>query len=314
MFEPTDIETLPFKYSCEEHSDLKEILGPCSIADLMSIKEHIRLDGDLFKYLRGLNAQRRAVKVEGSVITSLLLFEAQQYLKKAFLNYCAHNVLYVKGFFGWSEVTNYYSSFYSINALLRLQGKAILFFSPGNTIYLFPHEFESHSYIMEKARVKKSVEGDEFKSFSEKHADIWREYYNHYHRFNYNRDRYRTLYVVGEENEITFEVEKRNNANYNIMYQLSELKATEEISEKISNYKERRLVQNLHALETDPEYNCFARSGSRIVLLMKLFDYITQDNPTRSRFDELVSNTRSFLTPERFSDNNFRNDLIDVLY
>ena len=197
------------KYNIQTYDDIIDIFKSTSIVNPTPIKNYIYESSALFSFFKTPHSKQYSALVRDQRITACCLYEAVQYLKKAFLNFCAHNMLFVNGYITWSEVTNYYSSFFSLNGLMRLQGKAIIHLSPGLTLYLYPYEFENHSFFIERAKVKKSMDTAEERRFSEKHADIWREFYNHFKHFDYNRERFRNIYYVQEENEITMEVEKK---------------------------------------------------------------------------------------------------------
>lgn len=218
------IDSSLYKYVSESIEDLKLIYNSVTISDTMSLKKYFNRDDNLIKYFRTKEAKQAGVIIENAPeLTSLLVYEAVQYLRKAFLNYCAHYALFLRGYIGWSEITSYYASFFAINGLLRIQGKALIHVMPRKVLYLFPLELGENSYFLESARVKSSIKSEEYKWFSENHADIWREYYNHFQHFDYKRERYKNIYNVGEEDDITWEVERRNKANYDITYTFYEL-------------------------------------------------------------------------------------------
>lgn len=313
-FKKNDLESSTYKYGTEGIENLQVIFKSTSIIDTIALKNYVREDAELMKYFRTNEAKKVGVIVKNDPkITSLLIYEAFQYLKKAFLNYCAQYVLFLNGYLGWSEVTNYYSSFFSINGLLRIQGKAIIHVLPHTILYVFPLDFESHSFFIEKAKVKTSLKSDEFKPFSENHADIWREYYHHFSRFDYKRTRYANIYNVNEENEITWEVERRNTANYNITYPIDELENRGKALEKIDDYRSKRILKNLQPLETDPDLLFYARSGSRMELLYELINLVSNDGRLNEYFEEAKKYFIQFIDNNINDDDTFKDDIKELI-
>ena len=89
---------------------------------------------------------------EGQDITSSLLNESLEYFQKALYNFNAQYLLAQNGYRTWAEVTNYYSSYFSIFALLSLQGRIIsrIKLDGINPIpcLLHPSDFRNNQYVL----------------------------------------------------------------------------------------------------------------------------------------------------------------------
>ena len=74
-------------------------------------------------YLIGLSKPPQEYE-NGLIISkanNYILTDVEKLLSKAIINLCASDLLLKKGYFNWGFVTSYYSSFFSIQALNRLQ-------------------------------------------------------------------------------------------------------------------------------------------------------------------------------------------------
>ena len=74
-------------------------------------------------YLIGLSKPPQEYE-KGLIISkanNYILTDIEKLLSKAIINLCASDLLLKKGYFNWGFVTSYYSSFFSIQALNRLQ-------------------------------------------------------------------------------------------------------------------------------------------------------------------------------------------------
>ena len=124
-----------------------------------------------------------SILLKGEEITRSMFIESVDFFLKAFSNFSAQYNLAKRGYISLAKITNYYSSFFAINALLRLQGRAISrIWKPqiGTRFYIFPFKFSNDNFVVCYKRFR---EGE--------HQIIWKEYYNLYDRYNFrNKDFY----------------------------------------------------------------------------------------------------------------------------
>jgi len=233
---------------------------------------------------------KNGILIKGQEITSLVLSEAIEYFTRAFCNFYAQDELIQHGYSTWSEITNYYSSFFSIHSLLRLQGRCItrLWRPGGKQFYIFPYSFKDHEYVI-------STKGVKGKSA---HEAAWSLYYDVYDSFSYAENvNFETIfkkkYVGTPEEEIDF----RNKVNYEPYQGYEEIWDPKRIPDLIACYEQKRFTNNevelLSRLATDPEYQYYARSALRILFSHSIFSRIAQRNRD---LNLLLHDRRSALT------------------
>ncbi len=86
---------------------------------------------------------------------------SMDFLLKAFYNFSAQHYLMKRGYISWAKITNYYSSFFAINSLLRLQGRVIsrIWKPPiGMKFYIFPFNFQKKTKFLLQINVDAAEE------------------------------------------------------------------------------------------------------------------------------------------------------------
>lgn len=230
--------------------------------------------------LNSKSIKENGVLVESNEITSLILGEALEYFGRAFCNFYAHDELIQHGYFTWSEITNYYSSFFGVHSLLRLQGRCItLLWRPkGKQVYVFPYDFQQHKYVI----CLKGVEG------KSAHEAAWSLYYEVYDGFTYSENTdfeyiFKKKHVGTYEEEMDF----RNKINYEPYQGYDEIRNPHRIPAIVKFYVEKRFTTNeielLSRLTTDPDFRFYARSALRLIFCYSMLMDIAKKN------DELQS-------------------------
>ena len=100
-------------------------------------------------------------------IDEIFLIEALTFLRLSIFNFLAYKDLMCGNYLAWSKVTWYYSIFYAINGMLRLDGKAIIHVD-GISFQLI-RDGKFHSYKMTKS---KGNEHKKYGKFSQRHSQI----------------------------------------------------------------------------------------------------------------------------------------------
>lgn len=230
------------------------------------------------------------VLVEGDEITSLILGEAVEYFCRSFYNFYAQDKLIENCYSTWSEVTNYYASFFSIHSLLRLQGRCItrLWRPGGKEFYIFPYDFLSHQYVICTNRVQgKSA-----------HDAVWSIYYDVYDGFLYSENlHFETIFKKKNVGTPEEEIDFRNQINYEPYQGYAEIRDPDTIPEIIEKYENKRFTENeieaLSRLTTDPDYKYYARSVLRLIFSYKLLTEIAGMN---RELDTLLCSRRNALS------------------
>lgn len=156
-------------------------------------------------YLISLDLSPEEVS-NGVVITNAnnhIFRDIELLLNKALINLCASDLLLKQGYFNWAFVTSYYSSFYSIQALNRLQ----LNF---NTWTHSGLECSWQNFFLQELKVK------EANNSSGSHESQFNKFYVNYNDFRYRKsiDRFWTLGI--RNFKIRPETTVRNDINYSI--------------------------------------------------------------------------------------------------
>jgi len=226
----------------------------------------------------------KGILVKGVEITSSIMCEALEYFCRAFYNFLAQDKLIEHGYSTWSEITNYYASFFSIHSLLRLQGRCITrIWRPGRRqFYIFPNSFKDHEYVV-------CVEG------KPTHDAAWDRYYEIYDGFSYDINiEFETIYkkkYVGRPDE---EIDFRNQRNYEPYQGYEEIRDPELIQKMIRKYEDKKFaeceIHLLSSLTTDPDYRYYARSALRLIFSYTLLRDVASEN---SRLNALLGSRRS---------------------
>ncbi|HJX68600.1 MAG TPA: hypothetical protein VJ406_00030 [Dehalococcoidia bacterium] len=222
-------------------------------------------------------------------ITKLLFLEADEYLAKALNNLCSGCVCHHKGYLSWGEVTIYYSSFFAIHGLLRLQGKSL-----GTSYVLFPYSIRSPASIVNHEYVITSpipVNGI--------HEDLWRKFFDTYSQnIEIDQMEYTDAIFFSDTQDIVLEVERRNRFNYQMFESYQEVFNSVELN--------RRLLFNLKSIDPlffskltyyvrDADRKYIAKAALRIQLLHSLLYSIVEGTSLETYFNDRHGNRLNYL-------------------
>ncbi|MBN1639243.1 MAG: hypothetical protein JW866_09760 [Ignavibacteriales bacterium] len=210
----------------------------------------------------------KCLSISGDDIVSAILMEASEFFLKAVLNYFAQYELIKKGYITWAKVTNYYSSFFSVNSLLRLQLKLFTKIWNNNLFTIFFNP-QSKTFYLKKNKFNNA-----------NHRMIWQRYYQVYDNFSLNDARYEPIYKKKYlDTDFSDEIDLRNAINYKPYGGFQEIWNVNDIHKHISDYRIlcneiKEVVDDLKSLCTDPNYKYCARSGLRLLFILKIFGSI----------------------------------------
>jgi hypothetical protein len=216
--------------------------------------------------------KKNGILIEGDDVTSLILCEALEFSLRAFCNFYAQDKLVEHGYGGWSEVTSYYSSFFSIHSLLRLQGRSItrIWRPEWNQYHVFPFDFTTHKYVVCRCK-------------GPHHQIGWELYFDVYDSFLYEAEP--NFYQVSRKANVedpTEEWEFRNQVNYQPYFRYQEVRNPQVIPSLISQYSQNDLpddpISTLVSLTTDPYYKYYARTELRLIFFRRLLADIAGGN------------------------------------
>jgi hypothetical protein len=216
---------------------------------------------------------QNGVLVKGADITSLLLCEGLEYFSRAFYNFYAQDKLVEHGYLTWSQITNYYASFFCLQSLLHLQGRCITrIFRPTvlTQFYIFPYRFRDHEYVICTNRVRRVGT----------HEATWKIYCDVYEAFTYPEEvNFECIFKNFAPEE---EMEHRNRINYEPYQGYDEIWDPQSIPEIVQEYEKRKFthdeIETLSKLTTDPEFGYYARTTLRLILFYRILRSIAKSN------------------------------------
>lgn len=259
--------------------DFKDIKNAFENAETKFYNERIPLWEELQSPLQKSGIYPKSIKkagvlVEDKNITSAMLGEALEYFCRAFYNFYAQDKLVEHCYTTWSGVTNYYSSFFGLHSLLRLQGRAITsIWRAGKKFYIFPHDINKHIYVICSGRVTKKTA----------HQAAWFLFYEVYDTFSYPKNTHFEA-VFKKKNVGTWEeeIDFRTQINYEPYRGYEELHDMLALQRILNNYENKRFTKDdievLSGLTTDPDYRYYARSALRIIFAYSLLKDISENN------------------------------------
>lgn len=212
-------------------------------------------------------------EVQDPRITELLLLEADEYLAKALYNICAGCTFMERGYLSWGEVTIYYSSYFAIHGLLKIQGKAI------GTNYVIcpksirsPSSIKEHEYMIVDNIIVKGI-----------HEDVWQKFHDTYSQNSeIDQTEYANSVFFSDPQDLILEVERRNTFNYHMYESYQEIFDSSELNKR-DLYDLRSLdpkfLTNLSYYVGDRNYGYIAKSALRIRLLHDLIYAIAEESP-----------------------------------
>jgi len=273
--------------------DLSEIIDVFSQVNLKFLEDKIALWKLLKALLEKNNIAHKSINskigilIEGTEITSTILGESVEFLCRSLYNFYAQDKLIEHCFTTWSGVTNYYSSFFSIHSLLRLQGRCITLIKRprGKKIYIFPYDFVKHQYVVCTNNVDRKSS----------HDAAWKTFFDVYDGFDYPDNlHFESIFKQKNIGTVEEEIDFRNQINYEPYQGYEEIREPEKIESTIEEYENKKFSNNeielLSYLTTDPYYKYYARSVLRIIFSYTLLKQIATKNKA---LETLLSEVRT---------------------
>ncbi len=216
------------------------------------------------------------LKIQGEDITVLFLNQALEYFQKSLYNFVVQYLLAYKGLSTWAEITNYYSSFFSIHALLCLQGRTLTRLFLGakeHRCHVFATDLLAHEYIICKKGT--GTKGGE-------HAAPWNRYYEIYDKYNHPINEFEVIYKRLHIPDPIDELSSRHQLNYALFQGFQEIIDSRQMVEFKASYLAAiaspsvgisgdTYLVTLKALVTDPFFQYFARVALRLLFAADIF-------------------------------------------
>jgi hypothetical protein len=227
---------------------------------------------------------KEGLRIQGTDITGRLLNQSIDYFQKGLYNFVAHYLLAHRGLETWARVTNYYSSFFSIHALLCLQGQTITRLTLGGQeirCHIIPMNLTKHEYAFSTSGLGRAAE----------HKTAWQRYYTIYDRYSYPTNQFEIVYKKAHVTDPSDESDQRNRINYSpfigfvemidkiIMQDFTTLYIAS-LSNPAPGGPLASYLATLQALATDPDFQYFARSALRLLFIADILKRLISGNAT----------------------------------
>jgi hypothetical protein len=132
-------------------------------------------------------------------LRNILLREAHLFLDRAIYQLCTYKNLILSGRLSWAAVTAYYSSFYSLCSLIRLQGKSLSWLQ-GQLYTVFTNNLIQDDFYIKRSNSTRT------------HQELWNNFNYLYQNFDFQRTEFNEIYSGsgGPTSELTI----RNSITY----------------------------------------------------------------------------------------------------
>jgi len=227
------------------------------------------------------------VELESGEIPYILFLESQVFLNRSLSNFCAQLALHRAGYLSWAIVTTYYSSFFALSGLIRLQGKARI---ATHGMKDLPRGF--FVCMSSTARPRCVV----FPHWTNHHKQTCTDFYRAYRQFDLFQDSLEDLLSLRLD-DLLEEVERRNAYNYGLETGYRELDSPDYERPDLRRITARK-VQSLPDLVTEPdlELGYMARACSRMIMLGAASWQIAKGSPVlKPVFDKFMTDRKRFI-------------------
>jgi hypothetical protein len=132
-------------------------------------------------------------------LRNILMREAHLFLDRAIYQLCTYKNLILCGRISWAAVTAYYSSFYSLCSLIRLQGKSLSWLQ-GQLYTVFTNNLVQDDFYIKRSNSTRT------------HQELWNNFNYLYQSFDFERSDFNEIYSGsgGPTSELTI----RNHITY----------------------------------------------------------------------------------------------------
>ncbi len=226
-------------------------------------------------------------ELDSGEIPYLLFLESQLFLNRALSNFSAQIALHRAGYLSWAIVTTYYTSFFALSGLIRLQGKARIAThqEPGlpRGFFLSISSTSSPRCVV-------------FTNWTHHHRQTCFDFSYSYRNYDLFKSSFADLLSL-KQDDLLEEVRRRNSFNYGLETGYRELDTPDYERRDLRRINARK-VRSLPLLVTDPdpEWAYMARACTRIILLSATSWQIARSSQTlRPIFDKFLKDRERFL-------------------
>lgn len=238
-------------------SDIAIAFKPCTGEVYKPFKEY------LLSFNKTPDEYKKGILLKLDQATNYILGDIEKLINKSFLNIISTDLLIKKGYFSWAFITSYYSTFFTIQSLNRLQLEFYLY--AGQSYFFKPKNIVNNEYYIEYSQ-EKDTHKREFNLFE-------KNYIKHPTK---GKNRFWNIALSGYK--YGFEPKIRNTINYAI---------TNEIYDEVEFNKEdflKIIKENKKSpFDQSDEFRNYARSHfqiavARFKMAIDILNYLANKN------------------------------------
>ncbi len=269
-----------YLHRSEPFTIISEWFRNAQLSQFTSIREYVINCTGLKKAMPIDSDDNFHIELNSVEIPYLLFLESQAFLNRALSNFCAQLTLHRSGFSSWATITTYYSSFFAMSGLIRLQGKARISTHDLNKL---PRGF---FLCMSSTTQPRCILFNHWRNY---HKQTCLDFGLAYRNFDLFRYSFQDLLSLRND-ELIEEVRRRNAYNYILETGFREIASADHSRPDLARIGVNK-VRSLPSLVTgdDPDLAYMARACSRIILLAATSWHIAKHcNILRQVFDRFL--------------------------
>lgn len=255
---PTTFRPDRYLHASERFSIIRRWFGYAQVSRFPSIREYVLNSPGIRTAMPIDESSDFHTELESGDIPYILFLESQVFLNRALCNFCAQLALHQAGYLSWAIVTTYYSNFFALSGLVRLQAKARI---AAHDIHGLPRGlFLSISSTTSPRCVV-------FPNWRNHHKQTCSDFYYAYRNFELFQSSFEDLLSLTQD-DLLEGVRRRNAYNYGLETGYRELDSPDYERADLR----RITVQTVKTLprlvtEPDPELAYMARACGHMILL-----------------------------------------------
>jgi len=213
-------------------------------------------------------------------LKNCLLTEAEMLLDRALYHICAGNSLVWEGKLTWAIVTFYYSSFFAVHALVRLQDESLV-------------RIQNRYYRVRAGRPGSNDFDIRSVANGRSHQAIWNLYHHLYSKFPWPTGEF--LPITSPADPL-WDIGRRSDANYDLAKGYGELRMTPADIRREIKRRHRDVFEALHRSLADDDLAVESRALLRIKLLIDILQLVASRGPYQSYFESRRARRRDYVS------------------
>jgi hypothetical protein len=276
-----------YLHKAERFSIICRWFGHSQVSRFPSIRDYVLNSPKIMAAMPITEQDDFHVELDSGEIPYILFLESQVFLNRALSNFCAQIALHRAGYLSWAIITTYYSSFFALSGLVRLQGKARI---ATHGVPKLPRGFFLAISSLSSPRCVV------FPHWRNHHEQTCSDFYYAYRNFDLFESSFGDLLSLTRE-DLLEAVRRRNAYNYGLETGYRELDSPDYERPDLRRMT-AQMVSSLPSLVTEPdsELAYMARACSYIILLAAISWHIAKNcRVLRIVFDKFLSDRERFI-------------------